>query len=247
MDAQKFRYIFGMMLTRTYYEKNSAKILFIGQDATHIAETAKQPGTSGFGGRVQSVGNHFGVDQGVATTNAYISTIKGQYGAFDHLYVEMGADGVPIVKQSSYVDNELWMLSNGRQSEILLKREEFWEWMIRNNPDSLKLMVMFGGAARDSWAEFLIGRGWVVPTRMDPERPKGIQVPETKLVYAGGNNEFPVPVDRKGRDVHEILVGRRLDYTDVKEQALAVETMKKSGQRRIDLRVFTGGAYTEAA
>ncbi len=241
MDAQKFRYIFGMMLTRTYYEKNSVKILFIGQDATHIAEAAKQPGTSGFGGRVQSVGNHFGVDQGVATTNAYVSTIKGQYGAFDHIYVEMGEDGIPLVKQSSYVDNELWMLSNGRQSEILLKREEFWEWMIRNNPDSLKLMVMFGGAARDSWAEFLIGRGWVVPTRMDPERLKAIQVPETKLVYAGGNNEFPVPIDRKGRDIYEVLVGRRLDYTDVKEQQLAVETLKKSGQRGIDMMVYTGG------
>ena len=108
MDDQKFRYIFGLMMTRTYFNPNSCKILFIGQDATHIAEAAKQPGTSGFGGRVQSIGNYFGVDQGISTTNAFMSTIKGQYGDFDSVYIEKDASGNPQLKQSAFVDNDLW-------------------------------------------------------------------------------------------------------------------------------------------
>ncbi len=257
MESQKFRYIFGMMMSRTYFEKNAVKVLFIGQDATHIAEAAKQPGTSGFGARVQSIGNYFGVDQSVATTNAFLSTIKGQYGAFDHvmaeenkkvlrpkdekIILEIGQDGKAQVRQSAFVDSELWAIANGRDSEILIKREAFWEWMIKNNPEALSLVILFGGAARDAWAEFLIGRGAKVGTKLDPERLKNIQVPETKMVYAGGNNEFPVPVNKDGKDIYEILVGRKLDYSKPNEQKLAVDTLKKAGQKAIDMMVFTGG------
>lgn len=159
MEDQKFRFIFGFMLTRTYFTRNAVKIFFIGQDATHIAEAAKQPGTSGFGARVQSIGNYFGVDQGVATSNAFLSTIKGQYGAFDHVYIETDSSGKRQIRQVGYVDNELWVVANHPDSEIVKKREQFWEWMLKNNPDSLRLFVLFGGAARDSFAEFLIKRG----------------------------------------------------------------------------------------
>ncbi|HRO66245.1 MAG TPA: hypothetical protein PL182_01630, partial [Pseudobdellovibrionaceae bacterium] len=194
MDQQKFRYIFGLMMARTSFDKNDVKILFIGQDATHIAEAAKQPGTSGFGARVQSVGNYFGVDQGVSTTNAFLSTIKGQYGSFDHLFVEFDKAGTPQLRQSSFVDNRLWMLANGADSEIRKQREAFWEWTIKNNPESMRLMILFGGAARDAFAEFLISRGAKVSPKLNTERLANIRVPETKLVHAGGNNEFPVPV-----------------------------------------------------
>jgi hypothetical protein len=241
MERQKFRYIFGMMLTRTYFEKNDVKVLFIGQDATHIAEAAKQPGTSGFGARVQSIGNYFGVDQSVSTTNAFLSTINGQYGAYDHPIVEIGKNGKATVRKLPYVDNELWMLANGRDSEILLKREQFWEWMIKNNPDSLDLLIMFGGAARDSWAEFLIGRGAKVGTRLDAERLKTIQVPETKLVYAGGNNEFAVPIDKNGKDIYEVLLGEKLNYSKPGVQEAAIKALEEAGQRGIDMMVFTGG------
>lgn len=241
MEDQKFRYIFGLMMTRTYFEKNGVKILFIGQDATHIAEAAKQPGTSGFGARVQSIGNYFGADQSVATTNAFLSTIKGQYGAFDHVFIEIDAKGVPQIRQSAYVENDLWQLANGRASEIVLERERFWEWMIKNNPDSMSLMVTFGGAARDAWAEFLIKRGAKVGTRMDPTRLKNVRVPETRLVFAGGNNEFPVPVDKNGKDIYEILLGRKPNYGKPADQKAAVEALKNAGQKGVDMMVFSGG------
>lgn len=241
MEAQKFRYIYGLMMTRTYFEKNSTKVIFIGQDATHIAEAAKQPGTSGFGARVQSIGNFFGVDQSVATTNAFLSTIKGQYGSFDHPFVEFDKNGKPRIQQSAFVDNHLWMLANGADSEIRKQREAFWEWMIKNNPQSMSLMIMFGGASRDAFAEFLIARGASVGTKLNPERLNDIRVPESRLKFAGGNNEFPVLVTKDGKDLYEVLLGRRLDYSKVADQKAAIEALKAGGQKAVDLMAFTGG------
>lgn len=241
MDSQKFRYTFGLMMTRTYFEEDAVKILFVGQDATHIAEAAKQPGTSGFGARVQSIGNFFGADQGVATTNAFLSTIRGQYGSFNHIYIEKDPNGEPQIRQSSFVDNDLWMLANGADSEIRIKREQFWEWMIKNNPQALQLMVVFGGAARDAFAEFLIARGATVGSRMTDERLKNVRVPVTKLVYAGGNNEFPVPLNKKGQDIYQVLAGRKLDYSKPADQAAAVKALEDAGEAGINMMVFTGG------
>ena len=252
MEKQKFRYIFGNMLTRTRFEKNSTKILFIGQDATHIAEASKYPGTSGFGGRVQAIANFFGVDLGVATMNAFYSTINGQYGAFDHIYVEANSNGELEIRQSAFVDSELWLLANSNESAIRKAREEYIEWQIKNNPESLSLMILFGGAARDAFAEFLISRGVKIGTKINSDNLKKIQVPETRLVYAGGNNQFPVPVTKDGSDIYQILFKqqqeqenkkpvRQLDYTNEADQKLAVELVKKAGKKAISLMVFTGG------
>ncbi len=261
MERQKFRYIFGNMLTRTRFEENSTKILFIGQDATHIAEASKYPGTSGFGGRVQAIANFFGVDLGVATMNAFYSTINGQYGSFDHIYIESNSKGELEIKQSAFVDSELWLLANSNESAIRHAREEYIEWQIKNNPESLSLMILFGGAARDAFAEFLISRGVKVGTKLGSESLKNIQVPETRLVYAGGNNQFPVPVTKDGADIYQILFKqqqeeenkklkaegkkektvRQLDYKKETDQKLAVELVKKAEKNAIKLMVFTGG------
>jgi hypothetical protein len=201
-NDQVFRPAFGMMMTRTRFEEDAVKILFIGQDATHVAEVAKQPGTSGFGGRVQSIGNFFGVDQGVTTTNAYLATIRKQYGTFSQVYVDT-SKGAPKLYAGSYVDNELWAISNHPKSNILQKREQYWEWLLQNNPNNLKLIVTFGGAARDAFAEFLIARGFQVRARKNANQLKNIRIPESKLKYAGGNNAFPVAIDANGKDLNE--------------------------------------------
>lgn len=205
MDEQKFRYIFGLMMTRARFEKNATKIFFIGQDATHIAEASKQPGTSGFGGRVQDIAHFFGVDQGVATSNAFLSTIKGQFGAFNHPVVELDDSGMLQFKTGKYIDNELWMIANDPDSEIRIERERFWEWMIVNNPDSLKMMALFGDAAKHAFAQFLIARGFDVPTVTTDEQLKRKRIPETVLKNAGGNAEFAVPVNKEGDDIYQIL------------------------------------------
>ncbi len=241
MNDQKFRYIYGLMMTRSYFDQNSVKILFVGQDATHIAEAAKQPGTSGFGARVQSFGNFFGVDQSIATTNAFLSTIKGQYGGAEHPFVEFDASGSPRILKTKVVDNHLWLLANGKDSAVRHQREAFWEWMIKNNPQSMGLIAMMGGAAADAFAEFLIARGATVETKLDAERLKNIRVPETRLKYAGGNAEFPVPITKDGKDIYEILLERKPDYSKKADQIAAIAALKKAGQKAIDLMVFSGG------
>jgi hypothetical protein len=259
MEDQKFRYIFGLMMTRSYFEPNSVKIFFWGQDATHIAEASKQPGTSGFGGRVQDIANFFGVDQGVATSNAFLSTIKGQFGAFDHPFVKTNADGSKSIIMNKYIDNELWMLANDDDSEIRIQREKYFEWVLMNNPESLGMIAMFGDAAKHAFAQFLIARGAEVPTKTSEEDLKRMEVPETRLVNAGGNAEFAVPIDKEGQDIYQILenekaksegrVARRLDYSksdpkDMKkmiDQIYAIQLAKEAGQRAIDMMVFTKG------
>tara|TARA_B110001454_G_scaffold219202_1_gene252052 strand:- start:150156 stop:152768 length:2613 start_codon:yes stop_codon:yes gene_type:complete len=259
MEDQKFRFIFGLMMTRSYFEPNSVKIFFWGQDATHIAEASKQPGTSGFGGRVQDIANFFGVDQGVATSNAFLSTIKGQFGAFDHPFVKTNADGSKTLTTNKYIDNELWMLANDDDSEIRIQREKYFEWVIMNNPESLGMIAMFGDAAKHAFAQFLIARGAEVPTKTTNEDLKTLEVPETRLVNAGGNAEFAVPVDKDGNDIYQILenekaksegrTAKRLDYSksdpkDMKkmlDQIYAIQLAKEAGQHAIDMMVFTKG------
>ena len=68
-------------------EKNKVKILFMGQDGTHIAEAAGRPATAGFGGRAQDFANYFGVNEGAAFINACSFTIKGQYGVYNTPYI----------------------------------------------------------------------------------------------------------------------------------------------------------------
>ena len=264
MERQKFRYTFGTMMTRAFVEPNRTKVLFVGQDATGIAELSKIPGVSGFGGQVQGLASHFGVDQGVATTNAYLSTISGQYGAFGHVYVE-NEGGKPVIRQSKYIDNELWAATHHPASEIRITREMYWEWMLLNNSESMDMMVFFGDAAKDSFAQFLIGRGYNVPVKISTDKLKTIQVPETILVNSGGNGEFPVPVNKKGQDIFEILLeekfGRVPPYfkknrrtgkmeisyaTDMKTgksvtQIEALKALQEAGQRGVDMMVFTGG------
>jgi hypothetical protein len=68
---QKFRPAFGPIPWRMRQESNKVKMLFIGQDGTHIAEAAGRPATAGFGGRAQDLANYFGVNEGAAFINAY--------------------------------------------------------------------------------------------------------------------------------------------------------------------------------
>jgi hypothetical protein len=259
MDEQKFRYIFGTMITRTRFEENAVKIFFVGQDATHIAEASKQPGTSGFGGRVQALANYFGVDQSVATTNAFLSTIKGQYGSANHVFIEKNNANEQFIRRSTLVDNQLWSLAHDENSEIRKTREHFFEWMIKNNPESLKLMVLFGGAAKDSFAEFLLARGAEVPSRLNPDRLKNIKVPSSKIVPAGGNNTFAVLLTKEGQDLYQILLKdhpqyksflnsrslkkgiEELDYSNPLVQKAAEEVLERKGKEAIKLMTFIQG------
>ena len=213
---QMFRPAFGPMPWRMMQAKNKVQILFIGQDGTHIAEAAGRPATAGFGGRAQDLAAHFGVSAGAAFINTYAFTIRWQYGAFDTPFIKTGANGVKEFGVGSFTGNPVWLLTQDQQSPITKWRNDLISWIIRNNKDSLKLIVLFGGAARDAAGAFVESKGGTVGTRLsaDKIRDMQIQIPEFDLKGAGSNKQTSVPFNKSGGDLYLQFKGvRSLDYT----------------------------------
>jgi len=245
LGDQKFRPVYGPIPWRMLQKPNSVKMLFIGQDGTHIAEAAGRPATAGFGGRAQDLARYFGVSWSAAFINAYAFTIKGQYGAFETPFVRNGQ-----MQYGGFVDNTLWLMSNDQDSPLVKWRNDLIDWIIRNNRDSLKMVVLFGGAARDAAATFVESRGGKVGTRFSEADMQNIQIPESYLVSAGGNNEAPVPYDRMGRDLYAKVLGRRINYMPPRDQkksadlAAAQERLKNDFAKYEGDMVFSrGGPY----
>lgn len=222
---QKFRPAFGPIPWRMILEENKVKILFVGQDGTHIAEAAGRPATAGFGGRAQDFANYFGVNEGAAFINTYAFTIKGQYGVYNTPYFIENRDGSVSVRQSNLVDNDLWLISQDLNSPITQWRNDLIDWIIRNNKESMKLIVLFGGAARDSIASYAKSKGATVEGWLADQADR-IKVPITKEEYAGGNNTFPSLQTKSGEDLYEELLGRRLDYTKSSDQRAIADLLK---------------------
>ena len=114
---QKFRPAFGPIPWRMLQEENKVKMLFIGQDGTHIAEAAGRPATAGFGGRAQDLAKYFGVNEGAAFINTYSFTIKGQYGIYGTPYVYTNKN-VSKIRTANIVSNQLWAMSMSPKSPI---------------------------------------------------------------------------------------------------------------------------------
>lgn len=239
MGEQKFRPAFGPVPWRMLQKANSVKILFIGQDATHIAEAAGRPATAGFGGRAQDLAAYFGVNEGAAFINTYAFTIKGQYGAFDTPYVLQSA-GANDIRFARLLDNSFWLLSHDQASPAAKWRNDLIDWIIRNNKDSLKLIVTFGGAANDAIATFIEGRGGKVETRLS-NQIKQIQIPEISVEYAGGNYEYPALLNEQGKDLYAEVMGRRIDYTNEAEQAAVKADLGVNEATYISKMVFSKG------
>ncbi|WPU65160.1 uracil-DNA glycosylase family protein [Peredibacter starrii] len=238
MGDQKFRPAFGPVPWRMLQAPNKVKILFIGQDATHIAEAAGRPATAGFGGRAQDLAAYFGVNEGAAFINTYAYTIKGQYGAYNTPFIFRDNKGKDSFNLSNLVDNQLWLLTQDVDSPVAKWRNNLIDWIIRNNKDSIKLIVTFGGAARDAMGSYVESKGGKVESRVEKIIDQ-IQVAETKLEYAGGNNEFPVVVDQEGNDLYSRMAARRLDYTKEPVQKAAVEELQANVEKYKSEMVFS--------
>lgn len=239
---QKFRPAFGPIPWRMRLEENAVKILFMGQDGTHIAEAAGRPATAGFGGRAQDLANYFGVNEGAAFMNAYAFTIKGQYGVYNTPYI-FEKDGEYSVRTANIVDNKLWAISNNLNSPIVKWRNSLIDWIIRNNKKSLKLIVLFGGAARDAVATYAKSKGMKVFGRYEKQM-RNIQVAETKPEYAGGNNTFPSLVAQDGGDLYADILGKKVDYKNLKAQKEVIKSLKENLPEYLEKMVFTkGGPY----
>lgn len=211
---QMFRPAFGPIPWRMVQEPNTVQILFIGQDGTHIAEAAGRPATAGFGGRAQDLAAYFGVSSSAAFINTYAFTIRWQYGAFDTPIIDSKA-GQPKIQFSSFTSNPVWMITQDQRSPLVKWRNDLIEWIIKNNRQSLKLIVLFGGAARDAAGTFIESRGGHVAARFSEQQiaANKIKVPEFTLEGAGSNQQTAVPLNRQGKDLLKAELGN-VNYTD---------------------------------
>lgn len=236
---QKFRPAFGPTLWRMIQEPNSIKMLFIGQDGTHIAEAAGRTATAGFGGRAQDMAAYFGVETSAAFINTFAFTIKGQYSAFQApvVYEENGESKLVLNTfqnekslGTTVVDNGMWMIAQDLNSPMVKWRNRLVDWIIRNNRDSLRMIVVFGDSAQDSIGTFITSRGGKVGSLFsaDDIRTKHIQVPEFAVVSAGSNHVFPTVLDKNGKDLYPKIAGRRLDYTKDPDQKAAKDALIKN-------------------
>ena len=236
---QKFRPAYGPIPWRMILRPNHVKILFIGQDGTHIAEAANRPGTAGFGGRAHSLASFFGVEYSAAFINTYAFTIKGQYGARGAPYVYKGK----VNTRQTIIPNDVWLMSQDSDSPISQWRNDLIEWIINNNRQSLKLIVLFGGSAKDSIAGFIESRGGKVSSHFE-RKMANIQVPEFFMMPSGGNGEFPVPFDQHGGDAYQNLLGRRLNYTKESETSQVRSYLQNHHDKAIATMVFSkAGPY----
>lgn len=212
---QMFRPAYGPIPWRMMQKENSVQILFIGQDGTHIAEAAGRPATAGFGGRAQDLAAYFGVSSSAAFINTYAFTIRWQYGAFDNPVVTT-KDGKTQISYASFTGNPVWLITQDQQSPMVKWRNNLIEWIIRNNRRSLKLIVLFGGAARDAAGAFIESKGGHVGTRYTAEQIASLQlkVPEYTFEGAGSNKQTAVPITPEGKDLYAAFAGQRVNYTD---------------------------------
>lgn len=212
---QKFRPAFGPTLWRMLQHPNSIKILFIGQDGTHIAEAAGRTATAGFGGRAQDMAAHFGVETSAAFMNAFAYTIKGQYSGYGAPVITE-VNGVKKVSFDSVVDNGIWMMAQDQNSPMVKWRNSLIDWIIRNNKDSLRLVVLFGGSAQDAIGTYIESRGGKVGAKFTSEDivTKKVKVPVFRSQAAGGNKELPIAITKDEKDIFKVL-GVNVPYGDL--------------------------------
>lgn len=210
---QMFRPAFGPIPWRMMQKPNSVKILFIGQDGTHIAEAAGRPATAGFGGRAQDLAKYFGVGSSAAFINTYAYTIRWQYGVFDAPIISTRAAS-PQMNFGSFTSNQVWLITQDQDSPVAKWRNNMISWIIRNNKESLKMIVLFGGAARDAMGTFAVSKGATVGTRYSEADLANVKVPEFEYRSAGGNKQAATPVSAQGKDLLEEFNGAAPRYSD---------------------------------
>jgi hypothetical protein len=241
---QMFRPAFGPVIWRMIQEPNSVKILFIGQDATHIAEAAGRTATAGFGGRAQDLAKYFGVGSSAAFINTFPYTIRWQYSFFDTPIISSSGDGQKL-SYGSFTSNPVWLLSQDVDSPIVKWRNQLISWIIKNNKKSLKMIVLFGGAARDTMGSFVTANGGTVGSRYSESDLVKLKIPEFQAVYSGGNTQAFSPLTAEGRDLYREFAGQQPKYEDEESmnqlRSKFQQEFNSASARWTQKMVFSGG------
>ena len=102
---------------------------------------------------------HFGIIEGVFFTNLYVNTISGQYGSRNTPVI---TDNKKI-EYRNVIENRQWLMTH--EGPYGKWRNKLYSWVIRNNKESLKMVMMLGQAGKDAGANFINSIGGEVSAR----------------------------------------------------------------------------------
>ncbi len=139
---EKFRWQMGPMWYRGRLGKNQVKVFVIGQEGAQDENVTNRAFTGSTGTNVQKFLNHMGVYESYLFLNTFVYTIFGQR------IIEPSEEGY-----ANYVAME-----QGQNSPIVKYRHQLFDNVVRQNPESLSLIMAVGGGAKDSLATWINSR-----------------------------------------------------------------------------------------
>lgn len=150
-DQEIFRWMMGPMWYRGRLGKDQVKVFVIGQEGAQDENITNRAFTGSTGTRVQKFLNHLGVYESYLFLNTFVYTLG-------RMVFEDGFDnaGQRITKGphlKNYVTLEqVW------ESPIVQYRHALFDNVVKQNPNSLKLIIAVGGGANDSLATWINAR-----------------------------------------------------------------------------------------
>ena len=151
--SEVFRWAVGPMWYRGRLGKNEVKVFVVGQEGAQDENITNRAFTGSTGTRVQKFLNHLGIYESYIFLNTFVYTL----GFFEMDGKSNGGQRVTKANIPSKVDNYV-ALEQVWQSPIVEYRNSLFDNVVKQNPDSLKLIMSVGGGAEDSLATWINAR-----------------------------------------------------------------------------------------
>ncbi len=138
-SEEKFRWQMGPMWYRGRLGKNKVKVFVVGQEGAQDENVTNRAFTGSTGTRVQKFLNHLGIYESYLYMNTYVYTIKGQR----------------ITDEAEWGYKNYVALEQGAMSPIVQYRHMLFDNVIKQNPESIALLMAVGGGGKASLANWI--------------------------------------------------------------------------------------------
>jgi len=169
--------------------RNAIEVLVVGQDGVPLAEAAGRLGVSRFAGFSSDLAEYLGYSR-VGYVNAFPYGMDGMYSAKGQPADYTTEDGRRVGIKVNVVSNPIWYLGMDSRGPLTPWRNRFYDWMLSQNSGSLRLVLVFGEAARDAFGVYLKSKGVDVPLKFGEAAQLSLSLGQSLLHPAqmGGYN-----------------------------------------------------------
>ncbi len=141
-EDEKFRWQMGPMWYRGRLGKNEVKVFVVGQEGAQDENVTNRAFTGSTGTNVQKFLNHMGIYESYLFLNTFVYTIFGQR----------------VTERSDEQYDNYVAMEQGYNSPIVQYRHQLFDNVVKQNPESLALIMAVGGGAKDSLATWINSR-----------------------------------------------------------------------------------------